>query len=62
MRVHIGDRILIHGRTVDAADRSGEVIDVRGSDDQPLLTVRFDDGREVVMSPGTDCEIVAGPA
>jgi len=62
MRAHIGDRILVHGRTVDAADRTGVVIEVRERDGEQLLVVRYDDGHEAVLSPGSDCEIVAGQA
>ncbi|QAY59619.1 DUF1918 domain-containing protein [Microbacterium protaetiae] len=62
MRAHIGDRIRVHGRTVDTADRSGDVIEVREHDGEQLLTVRYDDGHEAVLSPGSDCEIVAGQA
>jgi hypothetical protein len=57
MRASIGDRVVIHGRIVGAAERAGEVIDVRGSDDNPLLVVRYDDGHEVLLSPGSDCEV-----
>jgi hypothetical protein len=30
---------------------------VRGSEEAPLLVVRYDDGHEAVLSPGSDCEI-----
>ncbi|QKJ18471.1 DUF1918 domain-containing protein [Microbacterium hominis] len=57
MRASVGDRVVIHGRTVGAAERTGEVIEVRGHDDSPLLVVRYDDGHEAILSPGSDCEI-----
>ena len=57
MQASVGDRIRIHGRVVGAAERVGEVIDVRGSDENPLLVVRYDDGHEAILSPGSDCEI-----
>ncbi|WP_029144596.1 DUF1918 domain-containing protein [Microbacterium luticocti] len=57
MSTAVGDRVRIHGRTVDAAERIGEVIEIRGTGDAPLLVVRFDDGHEAVLAPGTDCEI-----
>ena len=53
-----GDRIRIHGTTVGAAEREGEIIEVREHDDATTLVVRFDDGHEAVLSPGTDCEIL----
>jgi hypothetical protein len=43
---------------VGAAERLGEVVEVRGSDDSPLLVVRYDDGHQAILSPGGDCEIV----
>jgi len=55
MKAVVGDRIRIHGRTVGAAERLGVVIDVR--EDPELLVVRYDDGREAILSPGSDCEI-----
>lgn len=57
MRASVGDRVVIHGRTVGAAERAGEVIEVRGSDENPLLVVRYDDGHETILSPGSDCEV-----
>ena len=58
MQAKIGDRVHIHGRTVGAAERQGEVLEVRGSAENPLLVVRYDDGHEVILSPGGDCEII----
>jgi hypothetical protein len=58
MQAEVGDRVRIHGRTVGAAERHGEVIEVRGGADNPLLVVRYDDGHEAILSPGGDCEIL----
>ena len=58
MHAIVGDRVRIHGRTVGAAERVGEVIEVRGSQENPLLVVRYDDGHETILSPGGDCEIL----
>ncbi|WP_159575225.1 DUF1918 domain-containing protein [Microbacterium sp. 8M] len=52
-QVAAGDRIRIHGRVVGDGERSGVVVEVRGE----LLVVRYDDGHEAVLSPGSDCEI-----
>jgi len=59
MKATIGDRVRIHGKTVGAAERLGDVIDVHEHDDVQTLVVRFDDGHEAVLAPGTDCEIVS---
>nr|WP_274635634.1 DUF1918 domain-containing protein [Microbacterium bovistercoris] len=58
MNPEIGDRIRIHGKTVGAAERLGEVVEVREHDDALTLLVRFDDGHEAVLAPGPDCEVV----
>jgi len=58
MHATVGDRVRIHGRTVGAAERVGEVIEVRGSEENPLLVVRYDDGHETILAPGGDCEIL----
>ncbi len=57
MKAAVGDRVRIHGRTVGAADRLGVVTEIRGSGDAPLLVVRYDDGHEAILAPGSDCEI-----
>jgi hypothetical protein len=49
-----GDRIIIHGRTVGASDRHGEIIEVRGANGAPPYFVRFDDGHETILYPGGD--------
>lgn len=57
MHAEVGDRVVIHGRVVGAAGRAGVVVDVRGTEEIPLLVVRYDDGHEAILSPGSDCEI-----
>jgi hypothetical protein len=57
MRASIGDRLCVHGRTVDRPDRMGDVMEVRGPDGQPPYLVRFDDGHERLIFPGPDCEV-----
>jgi len=58
MRATVGDRVRIHGRAVGMAERTGEVVEIRGQDEHALLVVRFDDGHESILSPGSDCEIL----
>ncbi|MGH1563158.1 DUF1918 domain-containing protein [Mumia sp. DW29H23] len=57
MHATVGERIRFHGRTVGAADHSGEIVTVKGEDGQPPYVVRFDDGHEALVYPGADCEI-----
>ena len=57
MQAHEGDRIRIHGRTVEATDRSGLILEVHGTGGEPPYLVRFDDGHETLVYPGTDAVI-----
>lgn len=57
MHATVGDRLHVHSRIVDKPDRSGEVVEVRGADGGPPYLVRFDDGNERLMYPGSDCTV-----
>jgi hypothetical protein len=57
MHATVGDRILVHGRTVGSSDRHGEIVEVRGSDGGPPYLVKFADGHETLIFPGADCEV-----
>ena len=57
MRAAVGDRIAVPGRHVGDARRTGEVLDVRGSDDAQLYVVRWDDGHEGLCSPGAEARV-----
>ncbi|GGY88299.1 DUF1918 domain-containing protein [Streptomyces avidinii] len=54
MRASVGDRLLVHGRTVGQHDRSAEIVEVLGPEGTPPYRVRFEDGHETLMSPGPD--------
>lgn len=54
MRANLGDRLLTHGRTVGQRDKVAEIVEVLGPDGEPPYRVRFEDGREAVLSPGPD--------
>jgi len=58
MQIEVGSRIVIHGARVGSAERHGEVLEVRGEGGAPPYLVRFDDGRESLIFPGADCQIV----
>lgn len=63
---NVGDRVVIHGRTVGTADRGGTVVEARGEGGGPPFLVRFDDGHEVLVYPGPDLQVThetgGGPA
>ncbi|WP_436790114.1 DUF1918 domain-containing protein [Yinghuangia sp. YIM S10712] len=54
MQASVGDKLLVHGRTVGQSDRIAEVIEVLGEGGAPPYRVRFEDGHETLMSPGPD--------
>ncbi|AZK93243.1 MULTISPECIES: DUF1918 domain-containing protein [Streptomyces] len=54
MHANVGDKLLVHGRTVGHHDRVAEVVEVLGEHGGPPFRVRFEDGHETVMSPGPD--------
>jgi len=60
MQATVGDRVHVHGRTVGTRERLGEIVEVRGANGAPPYLVRFQDGHESLMYPGTDCVIEPG--
>jgi hypothetical protein len=55
MQANVGDKLLMHGRTVGQHDRVAEVVEVLGAQGNPPFRVRYeDDGHESLMSPGPD--------
>jgi hypothetical protein len=54
MNTAVGERIVIRGKTVESPDRHGEIVEVRGPNGQPPYLVRFDDGHETLVYPGSD--------
>ncbi|MFF0448653.1 DUF1918 domain-containing protein [Streptomyces sp. NPDC004609] len=54
MHANVGDKLLVHGRTVGQHDRTAEVVEVLGQKGDPPYRVRFDDGHEALVSPGPD--------
>lgn len=59
MHATVGDRIQVHGRTVGAGEQQGEIVEVRGEDGTPPYLVRFSDGHEGLVFPGSDCEVTS---
>ena len=58
MRADVGDRIVVHGRTVDEPVRDGEIIEVHGSNGQPPFLVRWSvDGHVGLYFPGPDAHV-----
>jgi hypothetical protein len=57
VKASVGDRVTVHGRTVDEKSRDGMVLEVRGADGAPPWLIRWDDGHEALFFPGPDAHI-----
>jgi hypothetical protein len=49
-----GDRVIIHGHHQGEHARDGEILEVQGEDGAPPYLVRWDDGHESSVYPGSD--------
>ncbi|MGN9841656.1 DUF1918 domain-containing protein [Nonomuraea sp. H19] len=58
MNATVGDRLLVHGKSVGERDRSGVIVEVKGPDGGPPYMVRFDDGHTGLVFPGPDAVVV----
>ena len=58
MRAQVGERLLFHGKKVGFGRPRGSGLEVRGEDGGPPYLVRFDDGHEGLVFPGTDCQVL----
>jgi hypothetical protein len=61
MHAVTGDRLHVHGKIVGQADRTGEILEVRGRSGEPPYLVRFEDGHTGLVFPGPDA-VVEPPA
>jgi len=57
MNASVGDVLHVHAHTVGRANRTGEIVEVRGPDGSPPYLVRFSDGHETLIFPGADSTI-----
>lgn len=57
MRVHKGDVLRFTGRTVGTPEHRAEVLEVLGREGDPPYRIRFEDGREAEVVPGSDCVV-----
>ncbi|MEV5598005.1 DUF1918 domain-containing protein [Streptomyces sp. NPDC052496] len=52
MHAKIGDRLVVGDQTGSGSGREVQIIEVLGNQGEPPYRVRFEDGREAVLSPG----------
>ena len=57
MRAVVGDRLHVHGRVVGHREQTAEILEVRGEDGSPPYFVRYDDGHEALVVPGSDASV-----
>jgi hypothetical protein len=57
MRVHKGDVLRFTGRTVGTPEHRAKVLEVLGREGDPPYRIRFEDGREAEVVPGSDCVV-----
>jgi hypothetical protein len=57
MQAIVGDNLHVHSNSVGTPDRVGEILEVRGENGQPPYVVRFADGHETLVVPGSDSTI-----
>lgn len=55
MQVHEGDVLRFTGRTVGTPEHRATVLEVLGREGNPPYRVRYEDGHETEIFPGTDC-------
>ena len=57
MRAKVGDRLVIKGHKVGTLEKYAEILEVRGDRGQPPYIVRWEDGREGLIFPGSDAVV-----
>ena len=60
MKAKPGDLLVIKGHRVGDSEKSAEILEVRGSKDEPSYLVRWSDGHEAIVYPGNDA-VIAHP-
>lgn len=55
MKAETGDELHFYSRLLDQPDRVATVVEVRGDGGEPPYLVRFADGSERLVFPGSDC-------
>lgn len=58
MQAKQGDELHFYSRLLDQPDRMATVLEVRSETGEPPYLVRFADGTERLVFPGSDCVLV----
>ena len=62
MKARVGDRLLVRRRRPGGDERHAEVLEVRGKDGAPPYLVRWSDGHESILVPGSETTVEPPPA
>ena len=57
MQAEVGDRLVVEGIHVGDPRRLGEIVEVRHEDGSPPYLVRWPDGSEGLVFPGTEAHV-----
>jgi len=58
MQAKVGDTMVVTSHHVGVPERTGEIVEVRGSDGSPPYVVRWSDsGQEGLFFPGSDARV-----
>ena len=57
LRARPGDRLLISGHHLGEPGRDAQILEARGPDGGPPFLVRWEDGRESLLYPGSDASV-----
>jgi hypothetical protein len=62
MKARVGDRLVVRRHRTGDAERHAEVLEVRGKDGAPPYLVRWSDGHESILVPGSETAVAPPPA
>jgi hypothetical protein len=57
MHAKVGETLILKSHHVGEPDRTAEILEVRGEGGTPPFLVRFDDGHEGLVFPGSDAVV-----
>jgi hypothetical protein len=57
VKAHAGDHLTIKGHRVGEPERTGEILDVRDEGEETRYLVRWEDGHEAWLYPGSDAVV-----
>ena len=58
MKANVGDYLVVKGTTTERHDQHGEIVEVRSQDGSPPYVVRWLNGHEATVYPGSDAVVV----